>query len=273
MVLMNKHTRYRESRTLVIAPARWWLVGQSSADCNAEDDVSGFSCIFEPISKCKAGYHPDIREFTPGNDPFTQEERFWVPEAYKSHGLLWFRAQLAAFLFRPRPDRVLEHVLPPGIAVHLRRGDKSTEIALPKISDYINAVRILCLPDHPENVRTNVVVVGDETESSTSLTQGLYELPCALNVSRTRKPSANSLPDAKVPQSRSGHLAQDFQNLNMLQMTVEAVQDLWIMSKSDVMVSTMSSNYGRLAYELNYAFKGGCPNPVISMDVLWHDPH
>eukprot|EP00282_Hemiselmis_andersenii_P027225 CAMPEP_0169484276 /NCGR_PEP_ID=MMETSP1042-20121227/31659_1 /TAXON_ID=464988 /ORGANISM="Hemiselmis andersenii, Strain CCMP1180" /LENGTH=35 /DNA_ID= /DNA_START= /DNA_END= /DNA_ORIENTATION= len=35
----------------------------------------------------------------------------------------------------------------------------------------------------------------------------------------------------------------------------------------------MTSNFGRLAYELQYARTWGCCLPPFTLDVLWHDPH
>ena len=42
--------------------------------------------------------------------------------------------------------------------------------------------------------------------------------------------------------------------------------------RASAIITTMSSNFGRLAHELSYARGRGC-RPPVTLDVLWHDPH
>jgi hypothetical protein len=107
----------------------------------------------------------------------------------------------------------------------------------------------------------------------------------------------------QLPSSRSAHLVRDFEGVDIGWLTASAILDLWALSRANAQILTLSSNYARLAYELYIAYwdnpreysrvanskqhggrraarRGGnvdeeqlCAWPVVSLDVLWHDPH
>lgn len=304
-----------------------------------------------------------------------------MPPEYSAHGLLWWRAQLARFLFRPLPrllalgwrgvgewaarevkdkvkwagkwgwggipieseqagDKEVHPVVGGGecyVGVHVRRGDKVSEVMLAPIESFAAAAAAISatLSSNPssyspsssfsgtgnmgerrsERVRglgcgggVEVMVVSDEPDASITVDrlirnwekQGETRDTETYARSNRTSPSATNLSDGDgsfgrgnggegiegggVPKSRSGHLVRDFEGVDIASMTARAVLDLWALSRAKAQVLTFSSNYGRLAYELYVAYwdnVGGeeegdeelCARPVVSLDVLWHDPH
>lgn len=45
--------------------------------------TSGFECFFEEVATCRVSDSSNVVEFTPGSDPFSEAERFWIPSAYR----------------------------------------------------------------------------------------------------------------------------------------------------------------------------------------------
>jgi hypothetical protein len=104
-------TALQRNRTLVLATSRWWLAGRGGSGVEdargveggwvrggsgklewvcgghggggAGASASGFECFFEAVSSCSVKDSRDLVEFTPGSDPFSESERFWVPPAFR----------------------------------------------------------------------------------------------------------------------------------------------------------------------------------------------
>jgi len=280
---------YRQGRTLVLAPTRWWLAG-AACPGGRDGDASGFECFFRPLSRCEAGDSADVVEFTPGSDPFSDEQRFWVPPRYASRGLLWFRGQLARYLFKPK-RQILDGVDRRGVwcGVHLRRGDKNTEIQLNSVKAYADAV--LALQHATDLDRSSqtassgvgservVIIVSDEVGAPASLVKELASGGQLQRELVVQDVMGNAIADRDgadgwLPRSRSGHLVRDFQDVDIANLTASSIRDLWALSKASHLVAAFSSNFARLAYELAHGRQAGVvPNPPVSLDVLWHDPH
>ena len=137
---------------------------QCSANMNREGEGgdNGFGCFFEPISSCGPGDNPHNTEaFTPGSQVFSEDEGSWMPPEYAEHGLLWWRSQLAHLLFRPLPALLAWQPREPEVywtgfrgradqprdpasrmryvGVHVRRGDKASEVPLAPIESFLSA--------------------------------------------------------------------------------------------------------------------------------------
>ena len=160
---------FRRERTLVLSRSRWWLAGRQGGgtaregeggrgwECreDAGDAVgggSGFECFFEAVSACEEGDSVDVVEFTPGQHAVDEADKFWVPPEFRQHGLLWWRSQLAAMLFRPVPSLVAQRQAVGEersrvtflrereyVGVHVRRGDKVSEVPLEPVESFAEA--------------------------------------------------------------------------------------------------------------------------------------
>jgi hypothetical protein len=233
------------------------------------------------------------------------------------------------------------------VGVHVRRGDKVSEVMLVPIESFAAAAAAITatLSSNPsphfssssfsgtgnigegsgERVRgclggggkVEVMVVSDEQDASDTVDRLIHswekqgETRDTLTYAHTNRTSPGDTNLSEngsagrgsggegiegVPKSRSGHLVRDFEGVDIASMTARAVLDLWALSRANAQVLTLSSNYGRLAYELYIAYwdnhrsateQGGggwhvrgeeegelhCARPVVSLDVLWHDPH
>ena len=162
---------FRRERTLVLSRSRWWLAGRQGGGSAREDEGgrgwecredagdaaggrSGFECFFEAVSACEEGDSLDVVEFTPGQNAVDEADKFWVPPEFRQHGLLWWRSQLAALLFRPVPSLVAQRRAAGDdagdffatflrereyVGVHVRRGDKVSEVPLEPIESFAAA--------------------------------------------------------------------------------------------------------------------------------------
>ena len=260
-----------------------WVCGGRGG---AGSSRSGFECFFEAVSSCSVGDSGDVSEFTPGSDPFSEAERFWVPQVLSVHGLLWWRAQLAHFLYRPLPDLlggggggggahapdagvggldgegIVERERDePYVGVHVRRGDKVSEVALAPIEAFAAAAHAIASygregPVSQEGTRgqMEVMVVSDETLASETVvrliqtwqsqqtTHGHLDEP--RSTSRAVAGGVGGGVPTGVPKSRSGHLVRDFDGVDIVTMTAQAIRDLWALSRARAQVLTLSSNYG-----------------------------
>ena len=268
-----------------------WVCGGRGG---AGSSGSGFECFFEAVSSCRVGDSGDVVEFTPGSDPFSESERFWVPQVLSVHGLLWWRAQLAHFLYRPLPDLlgggggggarapgagvggvegegivgVVERD-EPYVGVHVRRGDKVSEVALAPIEAFAAAAHAIAsygggegpISQQGRRGQMEVIVVSDETLASETVmrliqTWQLQQTPNG-HLDEPRSSSkgvagvvgggggevVEGVPKG-VPKSRSGHLVRDFDGVDIVTMTAQAIRDLWALSRARSQVVTLSSNYG-----------------------------
>jgi hypothetical protein len=269
-----------------------WVCGGRGG---AGSSGSGFECFFEAVSSCSVGDSGDVSEFTPGSDPFSEAERFWVPQVLSVHGLLWWRAQLAHFLYRPLPDLlgggggeggarapgagagvvdgegIVERERDePYVGVHVRRGDKVSEVALAPIEAFAAAAHAIASygggrgggggggegPISHEGTRgqMEVMVVSDETLASETVMRLIQtwqsqqkphgHLDEPRSTSRGVAGGVGGGVPTGVPKSRSGHLVRDFDGVDIVTMTAQAIRDLWALSRARAQVVTLSSNYG-----------------------------
>ena len=201
------------------ARGRWWLAGVNGSKSCAEaegggscwHDPSGFGCLFEPLSRCSPYDSRDALPFTPGGEDDSEsvgEEsgapapRFWLPHAgrgARARGLLAFRAQLAALLFRPRAalraatPGARAAPAPPWCGVHLRRGDKTSEAPLPPAEAYVTAVAALAAGARARGTRAaelTVLVVSDDARAARAL---------AARLSREARPAPGALKPNLAP--------------------------------------------------------------------------
>lgn len=219
--------------------------------------------------------------------------REWVPPLAARAGLLWFRAQLARHHVRPRaevqadadaaaaalglpagpPEGALacDGLAPGGrggagreawVGLHARLGDKVQEEA-PRVplGAYAAAVRALAA-----RCRVAGVVVATDSE------EALEPLRAALAPLSVRA-VAGEARNAGVAFS----LLAQTHAVDVARYAREALRNLLLLARADALVGTFSSNFGRLAYELQLAAAseravgGGTPAllPPASLDFPW----
>ena len=294
---------FANRRTLLAAEQDgWWYAGE---DCPSRS----FQCYFEPLSSCTvtgaksigalAGLDTAMLPLLGEHDEEidrvvlasveseawlkTSGYRTWVPEQFASMGLLWWRTQLVANIFRPR-EHVREHVRgisrqlswpePWGhnskggriVGVHVRHGDKIMEEA-PRVplSEYVAGIRRQ-LEAHGGG--DGLVFVATDSQ------QVLSDLAAAAPDLRIM-----AAWDERRNNQTAFSIFRATHTVNATRYALDAITNLLLLQRCGSFVGTFSSNFGRLAYELQLAFVASSgstlsrPRAPVSMDFPWYaDP-
>lgn len=133
------------------------------------------------------------------------------------------------------------------IAVHIRRGDKRREVALPPLKKYARAVRIMAHANEPIFIATDDGSV-------------LYEM-------RKRLPDRTivMLPSAA---KRTGHLQAEQNRVWMKRRyddVVDLIAEIELLRRARIFIGTFSSNLGRLVYVLRNTDE----HDSVSLDDRW----
>lgn len=284
-------------RTVVVDPQPLRWVWGDKAKCG----VATHECYFEPISGCRAkldGPHADIdalqvdTEYKQRYTEFDwwaaakgvyQSERLlymkqsvwgrgnqFVPRKYAVHGLMWWRAQLLAFLLRPTPDTraaidAARSALKldadePYIGMHVRRGAKWTETPVVPLATYVAAARA-----HAQRAADLGLPVPRRVFVATDAADVVEALPRDFGSEFTWifRPETYRHTDANVTwmteiQRRWRAASTD---------AIDAIRDVWLLAEADYLVVTYSSNIGRVAAELRFAWNNKPPgDDVTSVD-------
>lgn len=230
-------------------------------------------------------------------------------EAWRRQPLLLWRAQLAGWLFRPRPAILRSAMaaaaavgwsLPPPrpgrqgapqqlvIGVHVRRGDKAAEAAHHPWRRYHAAVEACARRLHRGRGRRTVLVYlssdtatagvearrwrasaaggGGWVVRSAQGGQIVLQLAVAPDGQAT---AAGAQPQALLDAAASVHVTQTHE-FNVSEYAHQGMRAAWLLSEVDCLVSSFSSNLGRLAYELMVAKRGIAAAQAISLDLPWY---
>jgi glycoprotein 6-alpha-L-fucosyltransferase len=288
---------YVSRRTVVVDPQPLRWVWGDKAKCG----VKTHECHFEPISGCAAkldGPHADI-DARQVDDEYKaryveydwwasaknvyQSERLlymkqsvwgrgnqFVPRKYAAHGLMWWRAQLLAFLLRPteqtraaiasaRAELQLDNG-EPYIGMHVRRGAKWTETPVVALEKYVAAARAhaqraadLGLP-----VPRRIFVATDAADVVEALPRDYgSEFQWIFRTETYRHTDRNVTWMTEI-QRRWKAASTD---------AVDAIRDVWLLAEAPYLVVTYSSNIGRVAAELRFAWRNRAPGAdVTSVD-------
>mmetsp|Transcript_68623 Transcript_68623/g.183144 ORF Transcript_68623/g.183144 Transcript_68623/m.183144 type:complete len:347 (+) Transcript_68623:55-1095(+) len=290
----------------------------SSSDCRL-----GWECYFVPASTCTQwsvggpergatvplshetedqpvvtiGFTQGLGRCSPGGGEGVgvvtdQDQNIYMPPKYRHRGLLWFRSQLARFLFRPN-RRAMAHIaavqakigwpglgaIPAGeevVGLHVRRGDKLMGIdgyqtKYLSLNDFLDQGEWLArgVPnfflstDDPD-----VVLEARDIEEAGSTVATGAPLRFLVDESEPRHNGTGTrLSRPGVLWIAALHCSAE--NVpNTTRCALDAIASVWLLSQCSALVGTFSSNLARLAYELAAARLGpqppadGAPPPV-----------
>jgi hypothetical protein len=246
--------------------------------CQAENTF-GFECYFEPITSCiprALGFtlhtipwyerveRSDISRLTDPLDKNVWAVRWndWMPQGSAFHerpekyrkvrSQLWYQSQIVAYLFRLKP-----HVLNqcealmskinfrkksggPIVGMHIRHGDKFLETFPHPFSQYMELLKAKWPHVKRVFLASDDKFVFFESFLSDKYKKDGYEFLYVMDETFYKS---------------------DWENFRSL------LCDIYILSECDYFVGTMSSNLGRLVWELMYSKKPGAQ--VLSLDSPW----
>eukprot|EP00741_Cyanophora_paradoxa_P008079 tig00001254_g7818.t1 len=285
-------------RTLVVASPDEWMWAPGCAG-------KTFECYFEPVSTCsEADVWPSRSEvllssLTEGdrvvymnpsqydwNFPdYTLNEiracrhfipyawcRYWymVPDHFRDRGVLWWKAQIARYLFKPLP-RVLQAIqatktavqwelgYSPRICVHVRRGDKIK-------GPIAEALEVLSLETYAKKIAEVAEWFGARsvfvaTDDPGAIAELRPLLPPGM---RLLYDEAEERADGAGLKIRQGVLRDEAVQREI----VTAAKNLALLSECDALVGTFTSWFSKFAYELKFA-RGSVH--AVSLDIpLWY---
>eukprot|EP00741_Cyanophora_paradoxa_P006162 tig00000944_g5975.t1 len=260
---------YERNWTVVTALPNDWLYWEGCRD--------GFHCLFERISSCNQfntqpmEYWESMGPGSTGVDAEGTQLRHWVPTKYKHLGLRWFRAQLARFLFRPKPalllkiDEMKRRVgwSGPVIGLHMRRRAEKVDQGeiemlktvvgplyhphvtkyglLPPISAYMEAVR----------------VIANRT--------GVYSVFVTSDADFQKELAAYEAEGFRFLYDRSEKRNRDFHEADI--DAVATIGSLYLLGECNHWVGTFSSAYGRYGHDLMISKR--LHSVALSIDIPW----
>ena len=222
------------------------------------------------------------------------------PLAWQAEGvpLLWWRTVLVSLLLRPRrpvvdsavalaasagwilgahfddPDADADAVAVVG--VHVRRGDKVVEVAPPKWKDYATAAERcavrLAEAAEARGRRLDSVLVYVSSDSPTAGGEARWQASRGWAVETHGRNLTLEVAVAGEEGLVDGVANDDVLRSHQLDVTEyarQAIRAAWVLSETDCLVTTFSSNMGRLAYELMLGKRGEGAR-VASLDTLWY---
>lgn len=296
---------YVSRRVVVIDPQPLRWVWGDQATCG----IATHSCHFEPITGCSArleGPHADI-DALKVDDEYKkryveydwwasakqqhQPERLlymkqsvwgrgnqFVPSKYAAHGLFWWRSQLLAYVLRPTPatraaiDSARTALAldngEPYIGMHIRRGAKWMETPVIPVERYVAAATAHArrAAERGLPVPRRVFVATDAADVIETLERDFAANFTWVFRRETYRHTALNVTWMIEIQRRWQAASVD---------VVDAIRDVWLVAEANYVVCTYSSNIGRAAAELRYAWHNKEPgDDVTSMDKQqwWVDP-
>jgi len=252
----------------------------------------GWECYFKPVSHCSesdiwGAYTVDLHLHTPQRDyrgyhyllntegadvvywrnvhgPHEQlkssEYVHWVPPQWRHRGLLWWRSQLARYLFRPK-QFVLRHITarvramnwtPHCTGVHVRHGDKAYDV-------YTQGAKFLGLREYLERARTlapdasrvfvstdNPAIALEANNSGVCESFGLLPIVDA----ERRFNGSHVFAPLGVVMSKFPGFPGDQPGLDLKEYALDTIKNIWLLAQTDHFVGTVTSCFSKLVYEL-----------------------
>lgn len=191
-----------------------------------------------------------------------------APRLQKLHGhpLVWWVGQVLKFLMRPQDNirKVLDDAKErlgfkkPIVGIHVRRTDKvGTEAAFHDIDEYMIKVQQYFdeLEEKPEVRR--VFIASDD--------------PKVITAARSRYPTYEIIGDPKIAETAS--VSRRYSDVSLHGIII----DIHLLSSSDFLVCTFSSQVCRVAYELMQTYYADAYNRFTSLDDIYYyggqNPH
>lgn len=254
---------YGSKRTLILEP-----IGKNYNNGRWDE-------IFLPITKCHQAPHLDKRPCLPIQPNISEiylpdfglywycQKPEWMPRAIPAniasrlirlHGnpLAWWVGQIAQYVFRFTPEMINLVILhsnsiqyqKPIIGIHVRRTDKIFEAGYQKLSEYMEAA-----DDYVENIETNQVV-GEKHAKR------IYLASDDLSIKKV-KSYKNFRILSSCEQIPPRYSIKDLKGI---------ARDIFLLSISDFLVCTFSSNVCRLAYALMQTHAVDASRQIRSLD-------
>ena len=263
---------YYTNRTMLIDTSRWHYL----KNVKSKDGINDFHDLFQPISKCKYTDHDKKMAVSWKNPSMDSTDANKTPQVirlirigfllqYRSPGpkichyamptkifydiiqfkykpMAWWTGLLAQYIVRPNhflqqfidQSRKQFQFQSPIVGLHIRRTDKQKEAKLFNIDEYM--VKIKAFFDHLAkrkiNIKRRVFVTTDEPHLIPQL-KSKYT-----NYQFSHPP---------LKQLEAGPYTTRYSALHLKHF----MRDLFLLAECDYLVVTMTSNVGRLAYELH----------------------
>jgi len=261
---------YGTERTLILKSTGWRY------------NKKGFEEVFLPLSETCRDPGGDSHSTWPGG-PGTQVVELpivdsvsprppFLPPAVPAdlinrisrlHGdpIVWWVSQFLKYMLRPQPhlQTLLDNTVKnfnfehPIVGVHIRRTDKvGTEAAYHPVEEYMKHVlewfrkQKLTQPD----IKTRVYVASDE--------------PRVLSECRKKYPDVEFLGDQDV--AKSAAVSSRYSDSSLRGV----IQDIHLLSLTDYLVCTFSSQVCRIAYEIMQQYHSDASNRFKSLDDIWY---
>merc|ERR1719342_382330 len=261
---------YGTERTLILKSKGWRY------------NKKGFQDVFLPMSDTCTDHEGSSRSGWPGKestqvielpivDSVNPRPPFLPPAVpadlidriSRLHGdpIVWWVSQFLKYMLRPQPH--LKEMLDntdqnfnfehPIVGVHIRRTDKvGTEAAYHPVEEYMKHVldwfrnQKLTQPD----IKTRVYVASDE--------------PRVLSKCRKKYPDVEFLGDQDV--AKSAAVSSRYSDSSLRGV----IQDIHLLSLTDYLVCTFSSQVCRIAYEIMQQYHADASNRFKSLDDIWY---
>mmetsp|Transcript_36639 Transcript_36639/g.57229 ORF Transcript_36639/g.57229 Transcript_36639/m.57229 type:complete len:561 (+) Transcript_36639:107-1789(+) len=255
---------YKLGRTLVLPDKdEWWY---SAEDCVPQ----GFGCYFKPLSTCRESDSTDVlksRSLMQEKQQQQHDSQQFIPDSFRSFGLLWWRSQLMAWIWRPLPhvqQHVQERKRAMGwpkdevLAVHVRRGDKGGGgrggRLVVDMSVYLSELHMMA---KSYQVKT-VFVGGDDAETVAQV------------VSEARTMGYQVIFDDQEARTATDNSAMMLltHQVNITQYAFDAISNVELLASATHLLATFGSHFSRMAHEINFA-RGGYASPPVTLDVFW----
>jgi len=265
------HAAFITSRILIMADEDTWIF----VDANTCSSRS-WSCYFKPLSQCTESslkHNPSrvtsFEELQQENTGVVEVElgalstvcpvascAHMIPSQFKDQGLLWWRSQLAVFIWKLNPQ-VLHAVqmakmqlgsLENAIGVHIRRSDKLTESPPLPIALYATAVSELA-----DRLNTSKIFLVTDSNDVIKQTQTWRNFHI-------------------ISHEYHRHEIAWWRGIQggVVNSTTEAMRylvDMQLLQEMRGFVGAFASNAARLAYELLIGSNKSCT--VTSVDMCW----
>jgi len=261
---------YGTERTLILKSKGWRY------------NRNGYEEIFQPLSDtCREATGPKVHWPGDKNAPLVEipiidsinpRPRFLPPAIPKDladrimriHGdpIVWWVSQFLKYFLRPQPDTAnmlieaekLQGLAKPIVGIHIRRTDKvGTEAAFHSVEEYMKHVdeyyQRLELKEGPLSEK-RVYVASDD--------------PKVLAECRKKYPSYTFLGDQKTAKSAAVSTRYSSNSLKGI------ITDIHMLSRTDFLVCTFSSQVCRVAYEIMQYLNPDASDHFKSLDDIWY---
>jgi len=263
-------TAYGTERTLILKSKGWRY------------NRNGYEEIFQPVSEtCQEASGP--KKHWPGNedsinveipiiDSINPRPKFLPPSVPKDlserimriHGdpIVWWVSQFLKYLLRPQPET--SHMLAeaekelgfskPIVGIHVRRTDKvGTEAAFHSVDEYMKYVE-----EYFEQLEMK------EGKLSKKQVYVASDDPKVLAECRKKYPDYEFLGDQKA--SKSAAVSSRYSSNSLKGI----ISDIHMLSRTDFLVCTFSSQVCRVAYEIMQYLKPDASDNFKSLDDIWY---